>query len=85
MCMTTMPAAGRHPFDAPAVYQIRIEGFLEAAWSDRVEGMVIYVEQAEDGRPITTLRGELADQAALSGILVMLYDMQMTVMSVLRL
>jgi hypothetical protein len=39
---------------------------------------------ADDGCPVTTLCGELADQAALVGVLSQLYTMQMTMLSVER-
>ncbi len=55
-------------FDTPAVYHIQIEGKLDPAWSSRLEGMTICVAQNEHGRQVTTLSGELIDQAALSGV-----------------
>jgi len=35
--------------------------------------------------PVTTLSGELGDQAALAGVLNMLYELHLTVLSVKRL
>jgi len=39
----------------------------------------------EAGPPATTLSGELCDQAALAGVLNMLYELHLTVLSVKRL
>ena len=39
---------------------------------------------ADDGLPVTTLSGELADQAALVGVLNQLYNLRVAVLSVTR-
>jgi hypothetical protein len=44
--------------------------------------MTITVELAGDGTPITALTGSVADQAALRGILNRLWDLNLTVISV---
>lgn len=83
--MPTDSSGGRHlHFDEPAIYQIRVEGWLDPAWSARMEGMTITAEVGDDKLFITTLRGYLADQAALAGVLSQLYDMQFSVLTVLR-
>jgi hypothetical protein len=83
--MTTLPPTGRHIFDEPATYQIQIEGKLDAAWSVRLEGMEIRTCRTEDGQFVTTLEGRLIDQAALSGVLLSLYELQFAVLAVKRL
>jgi len=67
---------------SPAVYRIRVQGELDESWSERLGGMTITLEQIEDHMPVTTLKGTLMDQAALSGILNTLYDLRMSVLSV---
>ena len=83
--MKSLPSAGRHAFDYPAVYQIQIEGRLDSAWSARLEDMDINVSEIGESMVVTTLVGELPDQAALAGVLAKLYDMHLAVLSVIRL
>ena len=81
----TRPTVDRLLFDTPATYQICVQGVVAASWSDRLEGMTLNVSESTDRNPITTLTGELLDQAALAGVLNMLYDMHLPVLSVERL
>lgn len=81
----TRPTVDRFLFDTPAIYQICVQGVVAASWSDRLEGMTLNVSESTDRNPITTLTGELLDQAALAGVLNMLYDMHLPVLSVERL
>ena len=70
------------PFDRPATYQICVQGTIDPNWSDRLAGMTIRLI-AEEGRPpVTTLDGELRDQAALLGVLNSLYELHLPVLSV---
>lgn len=66
---------------SPAWYEIRIQGYLDESWSDRLGGMTILPSEDEAGNTITTLRGQLPDQAALFGVLIALYDMRLPVLS----
>jgi hypothetical protein len=77
-------ARGRYSFDRPAIYQIRILGRLPSRSSDTVAGMAIDVTTAAGEAPVTVLRGEIADQAALCGLINQLYDLQLTILSVVR-
>ena len=83
-----MSTQGRHYFDRPAVYQIRLQGRLPPGWSDAVAAMVIEVTSdvtaGAGEKPVTALRGEVADQAALRGLLNEIYALQMTILSVVR-
>lgn len=72
------------PQDQPAVYQIRIEGRIDERLSDWFEDMTITVESRADGKPITTLIGPVADQAALQGLLSRIYTLGFPVISVTR-
>ena len=51
-------------------------------WCDRLEGMVVTEWTAEGVSPRTTLLGELADQAALAGVLDTLIRLHLTIASV---
>ena len=82
--MITKPAPGRQFFDLPATYQIQIQGRIEASWSEYLEGMVIQESELGGGAPVTTLYGELPDQAALAGVLNQLYLLRVTVLAVTR-
>ena len=63
---------------APTVYQIRVRGYLSAEWSDWFDGLVIGHEP--DGH--TTLCGPVRDQAALSGLLTRVFDLNLELVSV---
>lgn len=66
----------------PATYRVRVVGRLDANWSDRLEGMRISELSGIEGKIVTVLVGRLADQAALSGVLDTLYQLQLPVLSV---
>ena len=72
-------------FDLPTTYRIIIQGRIDPTWSDRLEGMTIKPATVEEAPPVTTLEGELIDQAALAGVLNMLYELHLSVISVKRL
>ena len=74
----------RSSFDNKAIYQIQVLGILAASWSDRLEGMAISVTESGDASAVTTLVGELPDQAALTGVLNTLYDLHLTLLLVER-
>ena len=75
----------RFLFDLPVRYRIRVQGELSASWSSRLSAMVITVRQPKNQPPVTTLTGELRDQAALMGVLNTLYDMGCPLLKVERL
>ncbi len=65
----------------PAIYEIRVKGRLsEKVWAQWFEAMTVVCE----GRN-TVIRGKVADQAALYGVLARLRDLAMPLLSVLRL
>jgi hypothetical protein len=72
-------------FDNPATYRISVQGRIDPSWSDRLEGMAIYLATDESNPSVTTLVGELNDQAALAGVLNTLYELHLAVLSVKRL
>lgn len=69
-------------FDTPGIYRIKVSGYLDSSWSDRLGGMTITTKRRGDQTPITTLSGELADEAALAGVLSALYDLGYPLQSV---
>ena len=72
-------------FDRPATYRIDVQGRIPARWCDRLEGMAITESSADAESPVTTLLGELSDQAALEGVLDTLFALHLPVVSVERL
>ncbi len=71
-------------FEFPAVYSIRVIGCLDKSWSTRLSGLNIlsYNTALTDGIEMTTLIGELTDQASLFGVLNALYNLRLTLWSV---
>lgn len=67
--------------DVPYIYEIRVEGHLADRWSDWFEGLTIRNEASGD----TILTGLLADQAALYGVLTKIHNLNLILISVLRL
>jgi hypothetical protein len=75
----------RSVFDLPSLYRIRVQGPLSADRANRLEDMTITVRHAASQQQITTLTGEVRDQAALMGVLNMLYQMGFPLLMVERL
>ena len=73
------------PFDRPATYQINVLGRIDPTTSDLLGGMTISPDTAQADPPVTTLEGELTDQAALAGVLNTLYELHLPVLLVKRL
>jgi hypothetical protein len=63
-------------------YEIIVKGTLDPGWSDWFTGMTVTVEAPRKGRPLTVLSGEIGDQAALRGMLIKLWDLNLTLISV---
>lgn len=65
----------------PAGYRIQFQGYLGEHWSDYLGGLSISV--VGTGRSVvTTLSGQVRDQAALMGVLNHLYDMGFPLLAV---
>jgi hypothetical protein len=75
----------RHLVERAAVYEIRVQGELDAGWSEwfddgqRVSDLAICAE-----RGVTTLTGQVADQPALFGLLLKIRDLSLALLSVNR-
>lgn len=59
-------------------YAIRVEGHLDPRWEARFDGLRL----TREGDGTTTIRGPLADQAALHGVLQRLRDVGIPLLSV---
>jgi hypothetical protein len=70
------------PMDMPATYRICIIGVLESGFAERYWGMTSSPVERIDEPEGTVLVGEVADQAALVGIINALYNYGHTVVSV---
>ena len=66
----------------PAAYRIRVQGQLDESWSPRLGGMAVHTATSKEGHVVTTLEGSLLDQAALAGVLDVLYNLGLPVISV---
>ena len=65
-----------------ASYRITVEGLLDENWLSRFGGMQITTTTREAQKPVTTLSGQVRDQAALIGLLNSLYQLHMSIHSV---
>lgn len=65
-------------------YEIRVEGELDAGWSNWLQGMTLLVEERGPQGSVTTLSGPVEDQSALRGILNKLWDLNLDLVSVVR-
>ncbi|GAA1871556.1 hypothetical protein GCM10009836_60480 [Pseudonocardia ailaonensis] len=61
-------------------YEIHLEGRLDARWADWFDGMALTTTARG-----TTLRGPVADQAALHGLLRRIHDLGLPLLTVTRL
>ena len=75
------PPEERSLFHRPGKYHIRVQGVVSDNWNDYLQGMAIEIDKTEDSQT-SILTGELVDQAALLGVLNVLYNMRFPVLSV---
>jgi hypothetical protein len=73
----------RISLDQPAVYQLQVQGIMSQHWLSYFDEMEISVE-GEDGAAITTLIGQVVDQAALQGMLQKIYTLGLVLLKVER-
>lgn len=75
-------AQGGAPGPTPGCrYAIRVDGLLDAHWSQWLDGMAITHEEGG----VTRLEGPVIDQAALHGLLNKLRDLRLPIVTVQRL
>ncbi len=80
--MPTPQGRKRFAFDRPGKYRIRVLGFLDESWSDRLGGLRITKISQKDKAPVMELVGQMPDQAKLAGVLNSLYELHLTLLSV---
>lgn len=62
----------------PEYYEIRVKGHFDPLWSEWFSGLALTQLEGDE----TLLSGELADQAALHGLLKRIRDLNLTLLSV---
>lgn len=77
-----MPTGDRLTLGSAATYEIRVQGYLDSNWSDRMGGVTIEARSLPSGAFETVLTGQFQDQAALAGVLNTLYDLGLPLLSV---
>jgi hypothetical protein len=82
--MYTNQARSDWPFDKPALYQISVQGTVPPNKRALLDGMTVTAVTVRDGGTVSLLVGELSDQVALEGVLSMLFELHLTVLSVNR-
>jgi len=68
--------------DEPGNYRFRVQGFFDGSWSERISGLRIATSSPKDKSPVTSLFGQVRDQAELTGVLNTLYELHMAPLSV---
>ena len=68
--------------DTPATYRIRVKGYLDSSWSDQLCGLTISRSSQGEEPVVTTLYGQVVDQAALAGVLSALYGLHLPILAV---
>jgi hypothetical protein len=69
-------------FDSPGRYVIFVRGEVPARWSERMDDVTAHPLRGRGDPEITVLECEFVDQAALTGVLNMLYELHLTLLSV---
>ncbi len=64
----------------PYYYEIRVDGHLDPCWVDWFEGMQLTRLEGNE----TLIAGPVRDQAALHGLLELIRDLNLTLISVMR-
>jgi hypothetical protein len=72
------------PTSEGACYEIRILGRLDEQWSSWFNGLTISSQKKGSDIPITTLTVRVPDQAQLRGILNKIWDLNLTLISVIN-
>ena len=73
-----------HPAGEPPTFRIRVQGRLGAEWSDRLGGMKVTAWEGAGGTVFAELTGQLADEAALMGVLEHLCSLRKPLLGVER-
>ena len=81
-CGWSSSSMGSENLQWPCTYRIGIDGVVASRWSDRLGDMDSTVEWREGRGPVTVLLGSPVDQAALAGVLQILFDLRLPLLSV---
>jgi hypothetical protein len=65
----------------PIIYQIKVEGVIDASWSEWLGCIHLKPWKDEKGQAITVISAEFPDQAALRGLLNRLWDLNLVLSS----
>ena len=68
-------------FDRPGHYQIRVLGALSQSWLDHLGGLEISTTPWESCSEVIQIDGWLADQTALAGLLDLLTDLGLVILT----
>lgn len=68
----------------PQDYEIRLRGHLDERWRESLAGLHFTHRVDRDGTPLTVLRGPIADDAALHGVLARIRDLGLSLLLVRR-
>ena len=71
-----------HDYQNASIYQITVQGNLGSDWSQWLDKMAVISPANSD---VTILSGEIADQPKLRGILNKIWDLNLTIISVIKL
>ena len=71
-------------FDRPGHYQIRVQGSLDKYWREHLEGLEISTCPWGSYPQVTQINGWLADQTALAGLLELLNDLGLVILTLER-
>lgn len=67
-----------------ATYEIQVAGHLDDGWASRFGGLQLKTGFAADDEPVTVISGQIADQAALHGVLARIRDLGLQIIHVDR-
>lgn len=68
-----------------ATYRITVEGNIDEKWSDHLASLSMSTKKRADKPTVTTLTGVIRDQAELTGLLNILYELHLPILSVEKL
>ncbi len=68
--------------DSSATYRICVQGDLDQEWSDWLGGLDIRAQELTNDAAVTILYGRILDQAQLLGVLNILHDLRLPLISV---
>lgn len=75
----------RYPFDRPGCYKIRVQGALLKCWIEQLEGLEVSISSWRNYQQVTQIQGWLTDQTSLAGLLELLNNLGMVILTVERL